>query len=95
MTPEYFIKNSTMIQELDKYDKINSITIDEAHCIVDYGNDIRPAYKQLVIIKELCKCPIVALTATATSYILREIKKMMRDNVEVINCDIDRNNLNI
>lgn len=71
------------------------MTIDEAHCIVDFGNDIRPVYKQLVEIKEMCSCPIVTLTATATPYVLKEIRKVLRDGHQVITRKVDRDNLNI
>lgn len=63
-----------MIQYIYEKDKLGLICIDEAHCIVEYGN-IRSDYKKLSIIREQnIKVPILLMTATATKYIRDTIK---------------------
>lgn len=51
---------------------INIIAVDEAHCISQWGYDFRPPYLRIAALREyLPKVPILALTASAT----REVKK--------------------
>lgn len=54
---------------------VNLIAIDEAHCISQWGNDFRPAYRGCGILKEIFPdTPLVALTATATPEVTEDIK---------------------
>lgn len=54
---------------------IQGIAIDEAHCISMWGNDFRPAFKELKSLRSfLPNAPIMALTATATALVLEDIK---------------------
>lgn len=47
--------------------RVSFITVDEAHCISQWGHDFRPAYLQIAKLRTLCPdAPILALTATAT-----------------------------
>ncbi|MDI9358412.1 MAG: ATP-dependent DNA helicase RecQ [Phycisphaerales bacterium] len=53
---------------------INLIAIDEAHCISQWGYDFRPAYLALITLRELLpKTPIIAVTATATPHVQKDI----------------------
>ncbi len=67
-------------QFLDTID-VQLIAIDEAHCISEWGHDFRPEYRNLKKLrKDFPKIPVIALTATAT-------KKVRRDIVEQLNLE--------
>jgi len=53
---------------------VNLIAIDEAHCISQWGNNFRPAYRNCAILRELFPdVSIIALTATATKKVATDI----------------------
>lgn len=63
-----------LVQERIQQMKVNLIAIDEAHCISQWGNDFRPAYKNISILRQLhphVNC--IALTATAKHNVVDEI----------------------
>jgi ATP-dependent DNA helicase RecQ len=49
------------------------IAVDEAHCISHWGHDFRPAYRNLAGLKARFRTPVLALTATATPEVTRDI----------------------
>jgi ATP-dependent DNA helicase RecQ len=49
------------------------IAVDEAHCISHWGHDFRPAYRNLAGLKARFRAPVLALTATATREVTRDI----------------------
>ena len=54
--------------------KVSFITVDEAHCISQWGYDFRPSYLQIADIrKDLPGVPVLALTATATPQVVEDI----------------------
>ena len=64
VSPEKVMTNSFF--QLISYSKVSFIAIDEAHCISQWGHDIRPEYTQLGGLKaSFPHAPIMALTATA------------------------------
>lgn len=55
--------------------KVSMITVDESHCISQWGYDFRPAYLKIAEIRELLPdIPILALTATATPEVVTDIQ---------------------
>ncbi|MEL4307714.1 RecQ family ATP-dependent DNA helicase [Joostella sp. CR20] len=63
-----------IVQERIKAMNVNLIAIDEAHCISQWGNDFRPAYRNTAILKELQpNVPVMALTASATKLVAEDI----------------------
>ncbi|NDJ19584.1 DNA helicase RecQ [Myxacorys almedinensis] len=58
---------------------ISSITIDEAHCVSEWGHDFRPEYRQLSCLRSHCPTvPIMGLTATATERVRDDIIKQLQ-----------------
>ena len=58
---------------------VNLIAIDEAHCISQWGNDFRPSYLNISILRELHPyVPIIALTATATQEVLADTMTQLK-----------------
>ena len=55
--------------------KVCFITVDEAHCISQWGYDFRPAYLKIVELRQLVpNVPVLALTATATPKVVDDIQ---------------------
>src|SRR5512138_3040677 len=53
--------------------RLSLIAVDEAHCISHWGHDFRPAYRNLAGLKGRFRAPVLALTATATAEVTRDI----------------------
>ena len=63
--------------------RISLLAIDEAHCISEWGHNFRPEYLRLAHVAEELKIrPILALTATATPPVARDICKTFRISAE-------------
>jgi ATP-dependent DNA helicase RecQ len=59
--------------------QVDCLTIDEAHCISEWGHDFRPEYRQLVEVrKRFPKAVCLALTATATSRVRQDIRSTLK-----------------
>lgn len=59
--------------------QVDCLTIDEAHCISEWGHDFRPEYRQLVEVrKRYPKAVCLALTATATSRVRQDIRTTLK-----------------
>ena len=79
-----------------KHAEISMLTVDEAHCISQWGQDFRPSYLKIVqFIKELPKRPIVsAFTATATEIVKEDIVCVLGlQQPRVLVTGFDRKNL--
>jgi ATP-dependent DNA helicase RecQ len=57
---------------------INLIAVDEAHCISQWGYDFRPSYRQIAELRNKIDAPVLALTASATSIVLDDIKDKLK-----------------
>jgi ATP-dependent DNA helicase RecQ len=59
--------------------KVALLTIDEAHCISEWGHDFRPEYRQLVEVrKRFPDAVCLALTATATARVRQDIRTTLK-----------------
>ena len=59
--------------------KVSMITVDESHCISQWGYDFRPAYLKIAEIRELLpEVPVLALTATATLEVVTDIQARLK-----------------
>ncbi|AVM53738.1 ATP-dependent DNA helicase RecQ [Bacteroides zoogleoformans] len=75
--------------------KICMITVDESHCISQWGYDFRPAYLKIAEIRQLLPgIPVLALTATATPEVVKDIQKRLNFRKEnVFRMSFERKNL--
>ncbi len=77
IAPETLSQDRTinLLKEL----KIDCFTVDEAHCISEWGHDFRPDYRNIAEIKKQFPGSVcVAFTATATPRVREDIKKSLR-----------------
>ncbi|MBQ8152149.1 MAG: RecQ family ATP-dependent DNA helicase [Prevotella sp.] len=65
---------SSLFQTKLRHMQVSFITVDEAHCISQWGYDFRPSYLQIADIRRICpNIPVLALTATATPKVVEDI----------------------
>lgn len=74
---------------------VSLITVDESHCISQWGYDFRPAYLKIADIRQLLPgVPIIALTATATPEVVSDIQQRLQFRQEnVFRMSFERKNL--
>ncbi|XP_024516913.1 mediator of RNA polymerase II transcription subunit 34 isoform X2 [Selaginella moellendorffii] len=82
VTPEKIAKSKRFMSKLEKCNRagrLSLVAIDEAHCCSQWGHDFRPDYKNLGILKkQFPKVPMIALTATATGRVQRDLQEMLQ-----------------
>jgi ATP-dependent DNA helicase RecQ len=73
------------------------VAIDEAHCISEWGHDFRPDYRNLSNLKDIFKgVPIIALTATATEKVQKDILKQLNlTKANIFKSSFNRENLKV
>ena len=77
LSPER-LKNSYFRERL-KAMHVNLITVDEAHCISQWGYDFRPPYLEIAEIRDILPgVPVLALTATATPEVVDDIQDRLK-----------------
>ena len=74
---------------------VSLLAVDEAHCISEWGHDFRPSYTRIGSVRErLGNPPTIALTATATPNVRRDVMEQLRlRNPEIVITGFDRTNL--
>lgn len=87
--------DSVFFIEKLKQMQVNLLTVDEAHCISQWGYDFRPSYLNIASIRPyLPDVPILALTATATPDVVKDIqKRLLFKSENAISTDFKRPNL--
>lgn len=95
VAPERFALPS--FQEFLKTLKLSLIAVDEAHCISEWGHDFRPDYRNLSQLKKLFpEVPLLALTATATEKVRKDILSQLNlVKAKIFVSGFNRENLNI
>ncbi|WP_422859710.1 RecQ family ATP-dependent DNA helicase [Flagellimonas sp. S174] len=86
-----------LIQERIKGMNVNLIALDEAHCISQWGNDFRPAYLHCSILRDLApKAPLIALTATATPKVVKDIvENLTLNQAKIFKDSFSRENIGL
>jgi len=87
------LKNEKLLEYLEKI-KIDLVVIDEAHCISTWGQNFRPDYLKIkYLLKKLNNPQILALTATATKQVEKDISLQLNRNLKTIKTSFNRKNL--
>ena len=86
--------SSPIFQTKLRHIKVSFITVDEAHCISQWGYDFRPAYLKIAEIRKLKPAPVLALTATATAKVIDDIQTQLAfEQKNVFRMSYERKNL--
>ena len=88
--------NTEIFQTKLKRMKVCMITVDESHCISQWGYDFRPAYLNIADIRKLLpNVPVLALTATATPEVVKDIQERLsfKERSQVFRMSFERKNL--
>lgn len=89
--------NTHLWQKYLRHLSISFIVIDEAHCISTWSHDFRPAYRHIMSLLStfIQLPPILALTATATTEVIEDIRRQLGPSAEIIRGPIQRENLQL
>ena len=90
--------SSELFQTKLRHMRVSFITVDEAHCISQWGYDFRPSYLEIAKIRKLVHdAPVLALTATATPAVVKDIQDKLTLKTErtfnVFRMSFERTNL--
>ena len=90
--------SSELFQTKLRHMRVSFITVDEAHCISQWGYDFRPSYLEIANIRKLVPdAPVLALTATATPAVVKDIQDKLTLKTErtfnVFRMSFERTNL--
>ena len=88
---------SELFQKKLSHMHVSFITVDEAHCISQWGYDFRPSYLEIRNLRKLKpEAPVLALTATATPEVIEDIQRQLdfqRPESNVFRMSYERKNL--
>ena len=88
---------SELFQKKLSHMHVSLITVDEAHCISQWGYDFRPSYLEIRNLRKLKpEAPVLALTATATPEVIEDIQRQLdfqRPESNVFRMSYERKNL--
>jgi Werner syndrome ATP-dependent helicase len=77
-TPEFMDSKGSFLNDMFENDVLGLLAVDEAHCISQWGHDFRSSYRNLSGLRNLIpKVPILALTATATPTIIKDMSEAL------------------
>ncbi|KAH6819051.1 RECQ helicase l1 [Perilla frutescens var. frutescens] len=98
VTPERVAGNmpfQEILKVLHRKGQLSGFIVDEAHCVSQWGHDFRPDYRVLGCLKQnFPYVPLMALTATATPMVRKDILKSLRiPQAMVLEASFDRPNL--
>lgn len=87
--------SSELFQTKLRHMKVSFITVDEAHCISQWGYDFRPSYLTIAALRDLLPgIPVLALTATATPHVVDDIQERLKfARKNVFRMSFERKNL--
>ena len=87
--------SSSLFQTKLRHMLVSFITVDEAHCISQWGYDFRPSYLEIANIRQLHPdVPVLALTATATPAVVDDIQERLQFSKKcVFRMSFERKNL--
>ena len=86
---------STTFKEHFRKMKLNLLVVDEAHCVSQWGYDFRPTYLNIAEIRDVIpNVPVLALTATATPEVAKDIQAQLKFKKEnIFQVSFERKNL--
>ncbi len=85
---------SQLFQKKLSHMQVSFITVDEAHCISQWGYDFRPSYLDIANIRVIHpNVPVLALTATATPKVVEDICQKLEGTFNVFRMSFERQNL--
>ena len=91
--------SSDLFQTKLRHMHVSFITVDEAHCISQWGYDFRPSYLEIAKIRKLAPhAPVLALTATATPAVVQDIQEKLASSAspasfKIFRMSFERTNL--
>ncbi|GBE60656.1 ATP-dependent DNA family protein [Babesia ovata] len=82
VTPERITSSKVLLKafrDLEQQGRLSRFVLDEAHCVSQWGNDFRPDYKEMGLLKhEFPRVPVCAFTATATPQVINDVCAELR-----------------